>query len=283
MTEDGGAPTRIEPGAVREEPVSPLDPAGLRARLSTTWLGRQHLHVASCRSTNDLAATEAKAGAGEGLLVTADQQSDGRGRQGRVWHAGAGENLTFSLLLRPNRPPPEIPPLTLLAGGAVAEALASLGFAARVKWPNDVMLRGEAGARKVAGILTEATTVGDRIGHVVIGVGINVNAQAFPEELVDKATSLRLVRGRPLPLAEILARVLASLETAYNAFRTSGPAAAISLWEAHAERFARCKARVDDRDIEGVALGVLPDGSLQIRDDDDVIHRIVSGEVLPAR
>jgi BirA family biotin operon repressor/biotin-[acetyl-CoA-carboxylase] ligase len=239
--------------------------------------------VAVCRSTNDLAATEAKAGAGEGLLVTSDQQTDGRGRQGRVWHARAGENLTFSLLLRPTRPPPEIPPLTLLAGGAVAQALSGLGFAPRVKWPNDVLLRGETGARKVAGILTEATTVGDRIGHVVIGIGINVNAQTFPEELADKATSLRLVRGQPFPLAEILARVLASFETAYDAFRATGPAAAIPLWEAHADRFARCQARVDDRDIEGVALGVLPDGSLQIRDDDDVIHRVVSGEVLPAR
>jgi BirA family biotin operon repressor/biotin-[acetyl-CoA-carboxylase] ligase len=260
-----------------------LDPADLRACLSTTWLGRRHVHVAACRSTNDLAAAEAKAGAPEGLLVTADQQTEGRGRQGRVWHARAGENLTFSLLLRPTRPPPEVPPLTLLAGGAVAEALSSLGFVARVKWPNDVLLRGKTGMRKVAGILTEATTVGDRIGHVVLGIGINVNAEAFPEDLVDKATSLRLVGGHALPLAEILARVLVSLETAYEAFRARGPAAAIPLWEAHAERFARCKARVDDREVEGVALGVLPDGSLQIRDDDDVIHRVVSGEVLPAR
>ena len=81
----------------------------------------------------------------------------------------------------------------------------------------------------------------------------------------------------------LVARVLASLEAAYEDFRVRGPIAAIALWEAHAERFARCKARVDERDIEGVALGVLPDGSLQIRDDDDVIHRVVSGEVLPAR
>jgi BirA family biotin operon repressor/biotin-[acetyl-CoA-carboxylase] ligase len=254
----------------------------LQARLTTGWLGRKHLHVASCASTNDVAAAEAKTGAAEGLVVTTDRQTEGRGRQGRVWLAPPGENLTFSLLLRPTRPPPEIPPLTLLAGGALAEALSTLGFAARVKWPNDVLLRGPTGARKVAGILTEATTVGDRIGHVVVGIGINVNTTSFPDDLADKATSLRLAGGGPLELSEVLARVLASFETAYENFRVLGPAAAIPLWEAHADPFLRSKARVDGRDIEGVAVGVLPDGSLQIRDDDDVIHRVVSGEVLSA-
>lgn len=259
-----------------------LDPERLRARLTTAWLGRRHLHVATCGSTNDRAAAEAKTGAGEGLLVTTDRQTEGRGRQGRVWVAPAGENLTFSLLLRPTRPPPEIPPLTLLAGGAVAEALSTLGFAARVKWPNDVLLRGPTGARKVAGILTEATTVGERIGHLVVGIGINVNTTSFPDELADKATSLRLTGGGALDLVEVLARVLLSFETAYENFRVLGPAAAIPLWEAHADPFLRSKARIDGRDVEGVAVGVLPDGSLQIRDDDDIIHRVVSGEVLTA-
>ena len=263
-----------------EQPgVRGLDPARLQKRLTTAWLGRSHVHLETCASTNDRAATEAKAGGTEGLLVTTDDQTDGRGRQGRVWLARPGENLTFSLLLRPTRPPPEIPPLTLLAGGAVAEALSTLGFAARVKWPNDVLLRGPTGPRKVAGILTEATTVGERIGHVVVGIGINVNTTSFPDELADKATSLRLIGGGALDLAEVLARVLASFETAYENYRAMGPAAAIPLWEAHADRLLRSRAQIDGRDVEGVAMGVLPDGSLQIRDDDDVIHRIVAGEV----
>ncbi|HEX2660574.1 MAG TPA: biotin--[acetyl-CoA-carboxylase] ligase [Polyangia bacterium] len=265
-----------------DAPARGLDPARLRARLTTSWLGRRHVHEPSCASTNDRAAEEAKAGAAEGLLVTTDRQTNGRGRLGRSWVAPPGENLTFSLLLRPRRPPPEVPPLTLLAGGAVAEALSTLGFAARVKWPNDVLLRGPQGARKVAGILTEATTVGDRIGHVVVGVGINVNTAAFPPELADKATSLRLTGGGALDLVEVLARVLTSFETAYENFRAMGPAAAIPLWEAHADRLLRSRAQIDGRDVEGVAIGVLPDGSLQIRDDDDVIHRVVAGEVSTA-
>jgi BirA family biotin operon repressor/biotin-[acetyl-CoA-carboxylase] ligase len=80
------------------------------------------------RSTNDLAAERAKADAPEGLVIATDQQSAGRGRLGRAWHSPPGESLYLSILLRPARPAPEIPPLTLLAGAAVARALASLGF-----------------------------------------------------------------------------------------------------------------------------------------------------------
>ena len=280
MTDTRGSSPGAPSSAQADAAARGLDPTRLQARLTTAWLGRKHVHLATCASTNDRAAEEAKAGAAEGLLVTTDRQTDGRGRLGRVWIAPPGENLTFSLLLRPRRPPPEIPPLTLLAGGAVAEALSTLGFAARVKWPNDVLLRGPGGARKVAGILTEATTVGERIGHVVVGIGINVNTASFPDDLTDKATSLRLTGGGALDLVEVLARVLTSFETAYENFRAMGPAAAIPLWEAHADRLLRSKALIDGHEIEGVAVGVLPDGSLQIRDDDDVIHRIVAGEVL---
>ena len=150
-----------------------------------------------CGSTNDVAAAEARAGAPEGLLVTADEQTDGRGRMGRTWHAPAGANLTFSLLLRPRRPAAEIPPITLLAGGALAVAVRGLGLGidARVKWPNDLMVGTGPSRRKLAGILTEATTEGDRIGHVVVGIGLNVNAVDFPPELAAKATSLRRERG----------------------------------------------------------------------------------------
>src|SRR5204862_8316813 len=122
------------------------------------------------------------AGGAEGLVVAADAQSAGRGRLGRAWHSPPGSGLYFSILLRPSRPPVEIPPLTLLAGAAVARGLADLGagLEPRLKWPNDVLLAqagadgGDGGAyRKVAGILTEMTTEGDRAGQVVVGVGLN--------------------------------------------------------------------------------------------------------------
>lgn len=262
-------------------PDDALDEDTLARKLDTAWLGRRHVHLARCGSTNDVAAAEARAGAAEGLLVTADEQTQGRGRMGRTWHAPPTANLTFSLLLRPQRAATEIPPITLLAGGALAAALRGLGFSPRVKWPNDLLLGAPGQGRKVAGILTEATTEGERIGHVVVGVGLNVNVIDFPAELADKATSLRAVASTVLPRAVVLARVLRAFEDAYEGFRARGAAAATELWEAHADRGTRCRARADGVDIEGVTAGVDGSGALLLRDDTGVVRRVVSGEVVP--
>src|SRR5450755_282445 len=109
-----------------------LNEARVAERLTTRWLGRAYEWHDACASTNDLAAARAKAGAAEGLVVATDTQSAGRGRLGRAWHSPAGESLYVSLLLRPTRPAMEIPPLTLLAGAAVARALVALGLAPRL-------------------------------------------------------------------------------------------------------------------------------------------------------
>jgi BirA family biotin operon repressor/biotin-[acetyl-CoA-carboxylase] ligase len=278
-----------------------ISPESLGPLLRTAWLGRRQIHLGTCESTNDRAAAEGRAGEEEGLVVTTDAQTAGRGRLGRAWHSPPGENLAFSILLRPSRPPAEIPPLTLLAGAAVAAALRTLGFDARVKWPNDVLLYGHGAPgdncpatdaasppeispgehpRKVAGILTEAASVGERIGQVVVGIGLNVNARRFPRELSDKATSLRLVRGARLSRAEVLAAVLGAFERAYERFQVLGPAAAVAAWNEHADRQLRGRVRIGERDVEGVTDGVMPDGSLRLRADDGTVHRIVSGEIV---
>src|SRR5215813_10178127 len=97
---------------------------------------RMRARVATCGSTNDVAAARGRAGAAAGLVIAADAQTAGRGRLGRTWHSPAGENLYVSLLLRPARPAAQIPPLTLLAGAAIARAVEALGVAPRLKWPN---------------------------------------------------------------------------------------------------------------------------------------------------
>lgn len=244
--------------------------------------GARHVHLGVCSSTNDVAAAEARAGAAEGLLVTTDAQTGGRGRLGRVWHSPPAENLYMSLVLRPRRPTSEIPSLTLLAGGAIAAALRKLGFPAEVKWPNDVLLRVGGAPRKVAGVLTEASSESGRIAHVVVGIGLNVNTEAFPPELAAKATSLRIASGgQRLTRRPVLAGLLLSLHDAYEQFGASGPAAAIALWEAHANLGTRCRGQGERGPVEGVTVGVAPDGALLVRDDAGAVHRIVAGEVLP--
>lgn len=269
-------------------PFEPLDPARVARALTTRWLGRPCECLASCGSTNDVAAARGRAGAAEGLVVVTDQQTGGRGRLGRSWHATPGANLTFSVLLRPARPPVEVPPLTLLAGAAVAAAVETLGVHPQLKWPNDVQLLTYCAPKgtpqpeppkKIAGILTEMASEGDRVGHVVVGIGLNVNEKALPPELADRATSLALAAGREFDRVEVLAMVLEVFELAYDDFRNHGTEAAVRWWERYGAIGTRARVRVGEHDLEGVVQGLDPDGALRIAADDGRVHRVVSGEI----
>ena len=137
----------------------------------------------------------------EGAIAVADHQTAGRGRLGRTWEAPPGTALLFSVLLRP---PADraLPQLALVAGAAVADALEELTeLSVQIKWPNDVMLRRQ----KVAGILAEA-----RDGAVVVGIGVNLNQT--PDQLPERAGSLRTTTGREWERDDVLAAVLAALD-----------------------------------------------------------------------
>lgn len=171
-------------------------------------------------STNQLAAERALTGAPEGHVVVADHQSSGRGRLDRAWQTPPGTAVTFSLLLRPTVPPASWPWLPLLVGHTVAKALTSLGYDARVKWPNDVLLGDD---RKVAGILVERvdTPTGPA---AIVGVGINVAMTA--EELpVDTATSLAVAGPGAPERTDVLLAVVAAVREGYDIWQAGGEAA----------------------------------------------------------
>jgi BirA family transcriptional regulator, biotin operon repressor / biotin---[acetyl-CoA-carboxylase] ligase len=153
----------------------------------------------SAASTNDELRALAEGGAADGLVLLALEQTAGRGRRGATWFSAAGESLACSILLRPDEPKALWPRLALAAGLSVAEAVETLGPAAGIKWPNDVWI----GRRKVAGILVEAGS-----DFAIVGIGLNVNTTAFPDEVADIATSLRLEIGMELPRQEVLAAVI---------------------------------------------------------------------------
>jgi BirA family transcriptional regulator, biotin operon repressor / biotin---[acetyl-CoA-carboxylase] ligase len=159
-------------------------------------LGRPRLHLRATTSTNDRARDLAEAGAPHGTLVTAAEQTAGRGRQGRTWTAPPGSALLMSVVLRD---PPALLPLA--AALAVAEIA---GAGAEIKWPNDVLLDG----RKVAGILAEGRP---QDGWAVLGVGLNValRIEDLPPELHDTAGTLGL---EPADVEPTLERLIAALE-----------------------------------------------------------------------
>ena len=167
-------------------------------------LGHPARHLDRIDSTMTEAARWAEAGAPHGALVTAHHQTAGRGRHGRTWQAAPGDSLLCTLVLRPALAPSRLGLVALAAGLAAAEAVDGLGVAARIKWPNDVRVRG----RKLAGVLAEARHPSS--GPVVLlGLGLNVRQSAFPDGLA--ATSLRLETGRDLPPHSLLDPFLEAL------------------------------------------------------------------------
>ncbi|HVW45557.1 MAG TPA: biotin--[acetyl-CoA-carboxylase] ligase [Solirubrobacterales bacterium] len=154
--------------------------------------GTPHRHFRRVGSTNTVARELAEAGGPNGTVVTADEQTAGRGRQGRAWTAAPGAALLYSAIVRPLGP--RHPLLPLAVPLAVCEAAERLrpGIGCKVKWPNDVHL----GGRKLAGILIEARPQAE---WAVVGVGLNLTiaAEDFPAELRDRATSLFADRRAP--------------------------------------------------------------------------------------
>jgi BirA family biotin operon repressor/biotin-[acetyl-CoA-carboxylase] ligase len=164
-------------------------------------------HYAELASSTQRMLSEDEA---EGAVAVAEEQSRGRGRLGRSWHAPAGTSILVSVLLHPPVKPPKLPELSLVAGGAVAEAISELtGIDPAIKFPNDVLVHG----KKVAGILAESSE-----GRVLLGIGINVNQteDQLPRAAQTEPSSLRIELGREVDRAELLAAVLAELERAYD-------------------------------------------------------------------
>jgi BirA family transcriptional regulator, biotin operon repressor / biotin---[acetyl-CoA-carboxylase] ligase len=187
-----------------------LAPEAVRPLLQGRF-GHEYRHVESCASTQRLLGP----GDAEGTVAVADEQTEGRGRLGRRWHAPAGTSILCSVLLRPSIPAERWPELTLVAARACAEAVTTAtGLATAVKEPNDVLIA----KKKVAGILGEA-----REGYVVLGIGINVNVPAsqLPPRADIPATSLLEESGHHVLRACLLAALLERLESRYRAWLQS--------------------------------------------------------------
>lgn len=248
------------------------------SRLKTTWMGQPCLYLEQVDSTNNYAKKIAEEGASSGTLVVAREQTAGRGRRGRSWTASEDVNVMMTLLLRPKIRPEHASRLTLLMAMAVVNGIREVtGLDARIKWPNDVVVDG----KKVCGILTEMNTEIDYINYVVIGAGINVNQQTFPEELQETATSLSKALGRKVFRSELTAAVLEALEGFYEVFlRTQD---LTELYKAYNAVCVNCGQQV--RVLEpgnaytGTAEGINPKGELLVRRDDGKLVEIYAGEV----
>ncbi len=188
--------------------------------LKTKKFARTVFAYQSVKSTNDLAAQAAADGAPQGAVVVAEEQSQGRGRFGRVWHSPPESGVCMSIILRPDFQPSRAPAVSIMTALALAETLeVFVPGKVQIKWPNDVLVSG----KKIAGILTELTADQNRIEYLIVGVGINVNQKTgdFPEELRGIATSLRRATGKKQRRVRLLQRFLVDLEKEYRRYQRS--------------------------------------------------------------
>jgi BirA family biotin operon repressor/biotin-[acetyl-CoA-carboxylase] ligase len=245
-------------------------------------LGTPVYYFSETGSTNDVAATLAERGAAEGTLVLASAQTAGRGRLGRQWHSPPDAGLYVSLIVRAAAAAPF---LTLAGGVAVADGIrAATGLPVEIKWPNDIVISDRARPsrrRKLAGLLAEASSGADGVQYVVLGIGINVKATAYPPELSDKASSLETELGRSVDAGAVLGETLAALERALRSLRDGDAAQVIEAWRrmAPSANGAQVEADVRGARVAGVAEGIDDLGALLVRVNGR-LERVLSGEVV---
>ena len=242
-------------------------PADIQRGLATARLGRRIYFHPEIESTNDAALELARAGEPEGTVVIADYQSAGRGRRGQAWTSPPHRNLLMSVILRPATDARGALPVTLVASMSISVVLSKLlDLEVSVKWPNDVVCEGA----KIAGLLAESSASVSGVAHVVVGIGINVNARAedFPASMAYPAASCLTLTGTEWDRAHIAADVLGTIEAYYDRFLRDGFGPLRSAYEARLLNlgklvsFERNGARVAGH-VRGVAL----DGALRVEPD----------------
>ena len=215
-------------------------------------------------STNSYLLKLGDEGFPEGTVVVADEQLSGRGRFGRKWEAEPLSNLLFSVLLRPDfLRRDEVFILTFAAAVAVGEALEDT---ARVrpefKWPNDILLDG----KKVCGILLESSFASDKLDHLVLGIGLNVNQKKFSHEISGHAASLSNIAGKDFDRDEILFTVLNRFASVYEVVRARDFYSVMKRWRDRVKMFGKkVRVKLADKTFEGICDEVADDGAIVIQ------------------
>ena len=254
-----------------------IDAVELESIRNTTWAGHEILYFDSIDSTNTKAKELAEQGYPSGTLVVADRQEAGRGRRGRSWESPSGVGIFMTLVLKPEINPNNASMLTLVAALATAKAISDVtGEEAKIKWPNDIVL----GTRKICGILTEMSAQFDYINHIVIGIGINVHNEAFPEELQNTASSLLLECGRHFHRADIIEKTMEYFEEYYDIFlQTEDLSGLMREYNAHLVNIQKMVKVLDPKEpFEGKAMGITKKGELVV-DTWESRKLVSSGEV----
>lgn len=254
-----------------------LYPEEIHDGLGTEFIGRKVYYYEHAISTNETARELADRGCPDGALVIAEEQSGGKGRLGRKWFSPYGKGIWCSIILYPPVNPSDAPPLTMLGAVAIARAIRKVvQVEAGIKWPNDILLDG----KKICGILSEMNAEIERINYLVIGIGINVNVEDFPEELEDNVTSLKIYTGQPVKRTVLLQETLRELEYLYKIWLQNGFQPILRFWKEMCVMLNQMVRVNGIKDIvEGWAEDVDEHGNLILRLGDGSLKGLVAGDV----
>ena len=258
-----------------------LHPYEIKEGLPTKVFGRNIDYHAEIDSTNLRARKLAAQGAPEGTVVIAERQTNGRGRLGRNWSSQSGLGLWFSLILRPQVSVSDLGIVTILTAVSLSRAIReATGIQVQVKWPNDLLYQGS----KLAGILAELNGELDRVNYLILGIGLNVNHETadFPEELREKATSLRLIKQTVFDRKPILQQFLEEFENCYATLGQGRMDAVIEYAREHSATLGK-QVVINQgfgRILTGTALDLDWDGSLWLEDPEGRRVKIYSGEII---
>ncbi|TFG72619.1 MAG: biotin--[acetyl-CoA-carboxylase] ligase, partial [Anaerolineales bacterium] len=245
------------------------------------WLGHQVVYRETVGSTNDLALELVLEGAGEGLVVLADEQSAGRGRLNRRWSAPPGTCLLMSLVFHPQSGfQDEARRITMACGLALRDAICeNTGVPVWLKWPNDVIVTRESTWAKVAGMLSEVGLIQGNPAVLVVGIGLNVNVPAETlSQLSPNAASLQVEAGRWFDRSALLDAFLSLVELRVAALRSGVDV--LDAWrDAQAWMGRSVVVTLPTGAIMGIAESVDEDGALILRLPDGSTHRAVAGDV----
>ena len=244
------------------------------------WLGCHRIDLSECTSTNDEAARLARAGASHGTIVIADQQSAGRGRDGRAWASPPGSGLYLSAVVRPPLPLAMVPPMTLAIGIGLCDAVRAFGVDAVLKWPNDILVDG----RKLAGVLVEAQSQGTRLEAVIVGIGVNLTEPLAPEVAAIATTLEAAARpgtseAKQIDREAFIAVLCEQVEHWIDRYVAVGLPTVIPAWHERMAPGLAARATIDGASMVGEVAGLDGDGALLLRDDTGRLHRVRSGDV----
>lgn len=252
--------------------------AEIKSLMHTEWVAKEVLYFDTIDSTNTKAQELAEKGYPSGTLVVADKQESGKGRRGRSWVSPSGTGIFMTLMIKPDINPNNASMLTLVAALAVAKAITSVtGEEALIKWPNDIVVNG----KKVCGILTEMNAQFDYINHIVVGIGINVHNESFPEEISLMASSLMIeAGGKRFHRAQIIAETMSYFEQYYDTFlKTQDLSALVREYDKLLVNRNKSVRVLDPKEpFDGKAMGITPKGEL-IVDTWESRKLVSSGEV----